>query len=607
MTPIRRAIVASFYFAIVFAWLQPGNQGGALSRFEGRLLDIRFTLRGERPSPADVIILAIDDAAFEKAQTFPLPRTDIGKAIEIATQKGAKAVVLDLLLVGETADDAALASALAAAVNPSIALSLMDEGTPPLGPIADKIADSSFALARNPVPAGPKGTLGPEFSFAQHAQLGHVNLMLEDDGALRRIPVALRLGDQGPVLPSLAVVAARLQSGADPSDMTLISGEMLILGNQRIPLDRQNRAALNFFGPAGTIETWSITRAAEADLAGKLIFIGATSEGYKDAFLTPFDPALPGVEALATMAANVLSQTTLRRDETTWVIDTLLAMIAGLLAAWLASRSNAWVAGIGTLALWSVGLAGLQTALSWNMWLDGATLIGALSIGAILGFAGRWVENKQRAANLSRYQSPQMIEALAAQANPEFDGRMQNAAVLFVDIANFTHQSTQMTPAETGRFLNRFHTIINAVSAQWGGMIPSTAGDGAMIVFGLPNAERDDAARALACADDLLGKFAGTDATAPQNQSIPVRIGGHFGEVYAVILGEEGRSTPTVTGDIVNAASRLQEEAKTHHAVLAISNALYLAAGQPKVAGLTYAGPTLLRGQAKEVDIWLRV
>ena len=118
--------------------------------------------------------------------------------------------MLDLLLAGETADDAALASALAAAVNPSIALSLMDGGTPPSGPIADKIADSSFALARNPVPAGPKGILGPEYSFAQHAQLGHVKLMLEDDGALRRIPVALRLGDQGPVLPSLAVVAARL-------------------------------------------------------------------------------------------------------------------------------------------------------------------------------------------------------------------------------------------------------------------------------------------------------------------------------------------------------------------------------------------------------------
>ncbi len=101
--------------------------------------------------------------------------------------------------------------------------------------------------------------------------MGHVNLRLDDDGTLRRIPLALRFGDTGPALPSLSVVASRLGAGLGPDALSLIYGETLILEDRRIPLTRDNSAVLNYFGPSGTIPTWSIAQVEAADLAGRVV------------------------------------------------------------------------------------------------------------------------------------------------------------------------------------------------------------------------------------------------------------------------------------------------------------------------------------------------
>ena len=71
MTLVRLAIVASFLVAIGLAFLQPGHQGGALSRLEGQLLDLRFLVRGAVEPPQDIVILAIDDLALAQTQAFP--------------------------------------------------------------------------------------------------------------------------------------------------------------------------------------------------------------------------------------------------------------------------------------------------------------------------------------------------------------------------------------------------------------------------------------------------------------------------------------------------------------------------------------------------------
>jgi adenylate cyclase len=132
-----------------------------------------------------------------------------------------------------------------------------------------------------------------------------------------------------------------------------------------------------------------------------------------------------------------------------------------------------------------------------------------------------------------------------------------------------------------------------------------TAGDGAMILFGLPDVAPDDAKRALRCAQDLLAEIGADDMIGATPRPTPVRIGAHSGEVQASVLGEKGRSTATVTGDVVNTASRLQEQAKIEGVSLAMSDEIYQEAGQPDFPGVYNVGPVRLRGRAKSLDLWL--
>ncbi|MEP6067274.1 MAG: CHASE2 domain-containing protein [Paracoccaceae bacterium] len=603
MTRVRLAIVASFCFATCLAFLQIGNQGGALSRLEGQLLDLRFALRGEIAAPQDIVILAIDDAALEKAQAFPFPRSIIADAIQTSAEKGAQAIVLDLLLSGSTDDDAALKDALANNEKTALAISLT-VNAPPAQLLESQLEKNSFVLVQNSLANGPNGILGPQLEFAEQAHLGHVNLRLDDDGTLRRFPVAVRHGD-GAAIPALAVVAARLHAKLPTDALSLIAGETLVLGDRNIPLNRNNMAFLNHFGPRGTINTVSISEVASADLDGKLVFIGATAEGYRDSFVTPFDTALSGVEGLATLAANLLDQTTLRRDQTTWLMDAILAILGATVVAVAASRARPLVAALGSLTVWMGGLAALQAGFVAHLWLDAATMLTALTVGTLLGFAARWETNRRRALNLSRYQSPQLVEALANQTALEFDGRMQKAAILFVDLVDFTQRSAEIGSAASGKLLNRFHTIINDVAQHWNGVVSYTAGDGAMIIFGLPQVAADDAKRALGCANDLLTRIGADDIIAVASSPSSVRIGAHSGDVFATVLGEKGRSTPTVTGDVVNTASRLQEQAKTQGAILAMSDEIYQESGRPDFSGLVHAGPITLRGRTKSLDLLL--
>jgi adenylate cyclase len=144
-----------------------------------------------------------------------------------------------------------------------------------------------------------------------------------------------------------------------------------------------------------------------------------------------------------------------------------------------------------------------------------------------------------------------------------------------------------------------------------GGAITSFMGDGAMILFGLPHAADDDAARAAACAVALCRRMRGWLSVNPvlAGRTIGFKVGAHCGPIVASRLGTGARQQITATGDTVNVASRLMEVAAAHRVELALSTALMEAAG-PDAAPLhsgRLEGPeaAAIRGRAESVDVWL--
>lgn len=209
--------------------------------------------------------------------------------------------------------------------------------------------------------------------------------------------------------------------------------------------------------------------------------------------------------------------------------------------------------------------------------------------------------------NLQRYLAPQLAERLARTGIEEIRrGRRQHVALLFCDIRGFTRLAEHMAPEELGRFVNEWRRRITVATDRHGGLIDKFLGDGALIVFGLPEAGPADAAAAFACALSIEEEIGNWNVLRRAEGLEPVRIGigGHAGEVFCGALGDERRLEFTVLGDAVNVAERIQEMTKTHQSSILLSRKLALEAGGGRLPPDVLDLPTQpLRGHRATVEV----
>ena len=593
-------LVCVVLMALVVGLWHPGERSTFWQGIEGRLLDARFLARGPLAPPDGVAIIAFDDAAIARLDSFPPPRAALAAAVSAAWDAGAQAVALDFLLVDPRADDVALAAALRRG-DAVLGVAEAPPGTP--APVLH--GEGGFALYTGPVPTDPLPALVPAPALQEEARLGHVTVRHEADGALRRMRPALALATQDGIshLPGLAIAAiakdARLLMHAEGS------GGRLDLGDRSVPLDLRGTVPLNFHGPAGTIPTHSAGAVTGADLQGRIVFLGATATGFGDHHATPFDATLPGVEAHATLAANLLTGHPLRRDAAAW-LGTVALAVAAACAGFASAGLGPLLAATAATATTVLAVAtALQAAFIAGWWIDASSVLLALTLGALIGAGLRRFDQRRRAANLARYQSPALVEMLATLAEPLRHRRPQHAVVLFVDVAGFTTHAEHLGPRRTDAFLSLFHGLVEGAAEPRGGIIAHFAGDGALVVFGLPEPAADDADRALSFIDALFAAV----RDSPDWPGLGLRVGGHAGPVQLGVLGGVRHRHVSVSGDVVNAASRLQEFARSCNASLALSDALVTSGPGAGLwagtAGLRKRTAQLLRGRSGVEDVWV--
>lgn len=587
--------------ALIGLWL-PGDRAGFAGGIEGRLLDARFHVRGPLPPPAGVAILAFDDRAMASLGAFPPPRAAIAQAVSAAWDGGAKAVALDFLLVDPRPDDAGLADALAQG-DAVLAVAEAAAGTdPPVLPDPQGLALVSGPAAPAPLPA-----LAPAPELLAVARPGHVTITHDSDGALRRMRPALAVLTAGGVahLPGLgvAVLAAEGPLGLHvPADGI---GGRLQIGPREVPLDRRGTLPLDYLGPAGTIPTHSVIDAEGADLKGRIVFIGATATGFGDRTASPFDAQLPGVEAHATLAANLLADRTLRRDDAARLGSAALSLAVALAGFAAASLGRPLLAAATTLGVALAAAATLQGAFLAGWWLDATSVLLSLALGAGAGAILRRWDQRRRARNLSRYQSPAVVEALATMDEPLRNRPPQTMVVLFVDVAGFTTHAEHLDPAEANAFLALFHRLVEQAAEPCGGVIAHFAGDGALVAFGLPDPAPDDPDRALRFIDALYAAVRGCAGW----PGLGLRVGGDLGPVQVGVVGGQRHRHLSVGGDVVNSASRLLDLARAGDVSLALSDALISRAASSALwiaaTGLERRAAQPLRGRNGTVDVWL--
>jgi class 3 adenylate cyclase len=128
--------------------------------------------------------------------------------------------------------------------------------------------------------------------------------------------------------------------------------------------------------------------------------------------------------------------------------------------------------------------------------------------------------------------------------------------VLFADVVGSTSLAESLDPEDMRRLLTRFLVIASDVMASHGGTLEKFIGDAALAIFGIPQAHDDDPRRALAAALELRERLQSDEAL---GQQAPIRIGVNTGEVVA--SPDRAGGDFIITGDAVNVAARLQQQA----------------------------------------------
>ena len=149
--------------------------------------------------------------------------------------------------------------------------------------------------------------------------------------------------------------------------------------------------------------------------------------------------------------------------------------------------------------------------------------------------------------------------------------------VLFADLVGSTGRSEGADPEDVADFLTDYFERSHDVITRFGGLVEKYIGDAVMAVWGAQSANEDDAERAVRAGlelQDTIGKLA-AEAGDP---NIRVRIGILTGEAAVSAGGNE--TTGMIVGDLVNAASRVQELAEP---------------------GTVYVGPTTYRAASNAI------
>ncbi len=585
------AVAISIGLALTY-FLSGGR--AVFGELEIRSFEWRLQLRGPREAPEDVVILAIDEEMLHAEGRWPLSRGRLAEALEMAAAAGAKSIGINLLLIdphasepgaGPFGSDHLLEQALDQRPETVLGMAaLFEEAAAPLNVDPKVLEAVSYSLVLTPAegayrPLKAQGVLQPLPGFRENSRQGHVNVILADNGATVKLHPGIAFDRF--LLPSFPVALAVQQKGLPWDQAGFSLGGALLVGDSEVPLDIDLGLPINPYGPEGSIKTYGLhdhlmRELPPGALAGKSVIIGATALGLGERYHTAFDRDLPGVELLATGVANLLDDSAIERSAKTRLFDAIAIFLLGLLA-WSVGRFLA--IGLATLSAlllllcwWGVGLLVLT---HYGLWIAVVTPSVVIMMTAGLGIISRSAlerakraEAERQRSNLARYVSPLMAEQLASETRPAFDRRLQEASILFVDLGGFTGESEDMPLQETADFLIDYHQRLERDVLAHGGVIEQFQGDGAMVIFGLPEPREDDASRALACARAIIATLF------DWRPDLWARVGLNDGAVVIAQLGGDTQAQLAAAGDTVNVASRLETVAKEEEVSLVISEDL---------------------------------
>lgn len=560
--------ITAFTIVLMLLKLSP------LETLEEKLLDYRFKIRGAIKHPDTVVIAAIDEKSIEKLGRWPWDRDKIAELVNKLNDAGAEIIVFDIILSEKEKNDPLLGRVINDAGNVILPVVFDFEKGSDL-PESDFLLSSAFTSIVNHEmfdkynPIMSKRVLIPVPEIIQNVMgLGHINMFPDSDGTLRW--ESLIIGYKDYLYPSITLQAAAFYLGIPHEKVVIKATEGIQLGKRFIPTDRWGRSLIHYYGSNQTFKHISISDIIEGNiktelLQGKIVLIGATAVGIYDLRVTPFSPAMPGVEKHANVISSILENRFIRCVSQS--TNLIVLLLSGCLLSILIPRFKAaGASAITGIFLLLVLLSGYYLFAKNGLWINIAyPSINILFIFISVTAYNYAVEEKHARrirAMFSSYVTEKIVNELIK--NPsmaKLGGERREITVLFSDVRGFTSLSEKHSPEEVVSILNEYLGEMTEIVFKWEGTLDKFIGDAILAFWGAPMKQENHAELAVKCALHMVRRLEELQQKW-QSEGKPVLdcgIGINTGVVLVGNIGAEGKKMDyTVIGDHVNLGSRVE-------------------------------------------------
>lgn len=494
----------------------------------------------KKPVNSDIVIISIDNDSIQNIGQWPWPREVFAKFLENLNNNTPRGLAIDVIFseasrIGNS-DDWRLQNTLEQLKYPVI---MATEASLQINKKQAEIEKLLLPL--------------PQFQ-TKNTTLGMVNVISDSDGVVRRFPISAKDIETNKSYNTLAY------------ELLIKAGIPIPEENKLLPLNR-----IVYSGETGSIRRIPFYRAlqdktVQKELAGKLVFIGATADDLHDSKPTPMSRGteMPGVEIHANIANMLISGDRLVPIGTfatiAWII---LAVIISSLFFLFGKKLSVIIVGniffgiiylISIIILFERGIVVnfIHIELSWIL----ATIVLFLYRFFIVER-----EKREMKKTFGKYVSPSVLKQITENPSAvKLGGEEKEITVLFSDIRGFTTMSEKTTPPELVRILNTYFSAITKKIIENDGVLDKYIGDAIMAFWGAPISEPKQADRAVKAGLEMLEELNRLNKTLASqgDPEIKIGVGIYTGKAVVGNIGSEHRFDYTAIGDTVNTASRLE-------------------------------------------------
>ena len=572
-----------------------------LDQLELKTYDMR--MRALEPSrPSHVTIAAIDEQSLARVGRWPWSRSVHAEIARRLDEAGARVIAFDIFFSERESPQADAQFARVLGRTKKIVLStvfLLDPrearylGDAGVQAGLKAIGPQAIAEAGGRRPRDDRRTFGvlaniPELQ-ARAAYAGHINVLPDVDGVVRRVPLVMQHGDR--YFPSSDLQVARAFQPDEKLSLEIASYGItgITIAGRHIATNLEGDLLIRYRGlPARTFDTVSVAdilerKADPALIKDRVVLIGGTAAALGDIRATPHGHAVQGVEVRANAIENLLDGQVIERPEYLAFLDVTMMLLVGALLVWLLPRFG--VSGGGLLA---AALLGGYIALAVyvfrgeGLWLNliypSLLIVLLFATATLVSYFFTHSEKRYLKVAFQHYVPPAVVEDLVADAGAlRLGGEKRELTVLFSDIRGFTTLSEGLQPEELVKLMNEYFTVMTDLVFTHRGSLDKYIGDAIMAVYGAPVVESDHPALACRSALDMMRAL---DELQKKWQAaglpkIGIGVGINTGQVVVGNMGSATRFNYTVVGDAVNLASRIESLNKNYGTSILISEYTY--------------------------------